>query len=164
MKYLRKFLESSNKSLQIEDVDQIDDLFLSVADTFKMVQVDYPTVNHVFSDEDEIIYRIHTLIDNHWDSEIESVLVRVVALGWFKSLPASKYEDFEDLHYHIPRDVMNVYGDLVKNLDAFRERLQKFDYHPLPIKCGADYYLEMVDGEEITTEGVSFIIQIKSKL
>lgn len=157
MKYLKKFFES-NQKLNIDDLDQIEDLFLSVADKFKMIQVDYPTVNHVFSDEDEIIYRIHS---QFWNSEIESVLIRVVALGWFESLSSSKYEDS---HYHIPDDVMNMYGDLVENLDGFRERLQKFDYHPLPIKCGADYYTEMVDGEEITTEGVSFTMQIKSKL
>lgn len=168
MRYLKLFNESTSTNLTIEDLDQIEDLFLSVADKFKMVQVDYPTSNHVFSHEDEIIFRVHThffnagktatIIDNDWDSEIESVFVRVVVLGWFESLTGEQpYDD-------IPEDVMDVYGDLVQNLDSFRERLQKFNYHALPIKWNSDYYTEMVDGEEITTEGVSFTIQIKSKL
>ena len=168
MRYLKLFNESTSANLTIEDLDQIEDLFLSVADKFKMIQVDYPTSNHVFSHEDEIIYRIHThfwnagkttvLIDSDWDSDIESVFVRVVVLGWFESLTGEQsYDD-------IPEDVMDVYGDLVRNLDSFRDRLQKFNYRPLPIKWNSDYYTEMVDGGEITTEGVSFTIQIKSKL
>lgn len=168
MRYLKLFNESNQNNLAIEDVDQIDDLFLSVADKFKMIQVDYPTSNHVFSHEDEIIYRVHThfwnagkttvLINSDWDSEIESVFVRVVVLGWFESLTGEQPKD------DIPQDVLDVYGYLVQNLDRFRERLQKFGYHPLPIKWNSEYYTEMVDGEEITTEGVSFTIQIKSKL
>jgi hypothetical protein len=155
MRYLKLFNESTSTNPTIEDLDQIEDLFLSVADKFKMIQVDYPTSNHVFSHEDEIIYRVHP---HFWNAGIESVFVRVVVLGWFESLTGEQsYDD-------IPEDVMDVYGDLVQNLDSFRERLQKFDYHPLPIKWNSDYYTEMVDGEEITTEGVSFTIQIKSKL
>ena len=171
MRYLKLFNESTSTNLTIEDLDQIEDLFLSVADKFKMIQVDYPTSNHVFSHEDEIIYRVHphfwnagkttTLIDTDWDSQIESVFVRVVVLGSFESLTT---DHLERSHYHIPQDVMNMYGNLVDSLDSFRERLQKFKYHPLPIKCGADYFTEIVDGEEITTDGVSFTIQIKSKL
>lgn len=171
MRYLKLFNESTSTNLTIEDLDQIEDLFLSVADKFKMIQVDYPTSNHVFSNEDEIIYRVHahfwnagkttTLIDTDWDSQIESVFVRVVVLGWFESLTGEQpYDEFAFLR----KDVLDVYGDLVQDLDSFRERLRKFDYHPLPIKWNSDYYTEMVDGEEITTEGVSFTIQIKSKL
>lgn len=174
MRYLKLFNESTSTNLTIEDLDQIEDLFLSVADKFKMIQVDYPTANHVFSHEDEIIYRIHThfwnagktttLIDTDWDSQIESVFVRVVVLGWFESLSDEQMMKNKTVHDIIPDDVMNVYGDLIGDLDVYRIRLQKFKYHPLPIRCGTDYFTEIVDGEEITTEGVSFTIQIKSKL
>lgn len=174
MRYLKLFNESTSTNLTIEDLDQIEDLFLSVADKFKMIQVDYPTLNHVFSNEDEIIYRVHahfwnagkttTLIDTDCDSQIESVFVRVVVLGWFESLIDAQMMKNKTIHDIIPDDVMNVYGDFIRDLDAYRVRLQKFGYNPLPIQCGIDYYIEMVDGEEINVDGVSFIIQIKSKL
>lgn len=170
MRYLKKFYESESTSLTIEDLDQIEDLFLSVADKFKIIQVDYLTPNHVFQDEDELIYRVHTrfwnagktttLIDNDWDSEIQKIIIRVVALGWFESMSSNQGES----HYGIPQDVYDVYGELIDELDKFRNRLVKFGYKVLPIKIGADYYTELVAGEEITTEGISLSLEINSKL
>ena len=169
MRHLKKFNESQSNQLTVDDVDQVEDLFLSIADKFKIIQVDYPTGNHVFQDEDELIYRMYahfwnagktaTLIDNDWDSEIQKILIRVVALGWFETMNYTG-----ESHYEVPQDVYDTYSDLVDELDRFRERLVKFGYKVLPIKTGSDYYTELVNGEEITTNGIYFTIEISSKL
>lgn len=168
MRHIKLFNESNIVGLTIEDLDTIDDLFLSVADSFNMIQVDFPTPNYIFNNEEEIIYRVHTkfwngnksttLIDDCWDCNISDVTIRVVGLGWFESLydhPNPKTA---------PDDVLDLYGDLISELEKFRSRLLKFNYNVGPIKYDTDYYGEMQHGEEISSPGISMSISINSKL
>jgi hypothetical protein len=136
-----------------------------------MIQVDYPTTDHVFQDYDETIYRIYTyfwnsgktaiLIDDDWDSEIKSISISVIVLGWFESLCGNEPNES---HYDIPQDVYDENKALIDALETFRQRLVKFNYSVMPIKLGVDYYMEIVDNEEITSNGIFLTIEINSKL